>query len=50
MAKTKLNKDQLIGVLLLIAAALIFIPIPFIARNTIAGILVAAIGIYQLIK
>jgi len=46
----KLTKEQVIGILLLVSALLIFVPIPLINGSIIGAIIVATIGIYHLIK
>ena len=45
----KFTKEQWIGILLLIAAIMMFIPIPFIDAKMISAIIVVAIGLYKLI-
>ena len=46
----KLKKNQIIGILLLIAVALIWAPIPIPSKGTIGTIIVLAAAIYELIK
>ena len=46
----KLKKNQIIGILLLIAVALIWAPIPIPSKSTIGSIIVLAAAIYQLIR
>lgn len=45
-----LSKNQWIGLLLLIAAVLIFVPIPFINGNVIGAVIVVLVAIYHFIK
>lgn len=48
MAKDFLNYHQQ-GILLLVAAALIWAPIPWIAGGTLGALIVVLLGIYNLI-
>ena len=48
MAKWSTNQIQ--GILLLIAAVLLFVNIPFIDEKTIAAIAIVIIGIYNLFR
>jgi hypothetical protein len=47
---TKLKKNQIIGILLLIAVALIWAPIPIPSKGTLGTIIVLAAAIYELIR
>jgi hypothetical protein len=44
----KFAKEQWLGILLILAALLIWVPIPIPAKETIAAIIVVAIGIYKI--
>jgi len=46
---SKFSKEQWIGILLIIAAIMMFIPIPLIDEKIISAIIVVAIGLYKLI-
>lgn len=46
----KFSKDQLQGIILLIAALLIFAPIPLIPGQTIGGLAVIGVGLWNLFK
>ena len=48
MAKWSINQIQ--GILLLIAAILLFVNIPFVDEKTIAAIAIVIIGIYNLFR
>ncbi len=43
------GKEQWIGILLLLAAIMMFIPIPLVDEKIISAIIVVAIGLYKLI-
>ena len=45
----KFSKEQWIGILLLLAAVMMFIPIAFVDEKIISAIIVVAIGLYKLI-
>jgi hypothetical protein len=46
----KLKKNQIIGILLILAVALIWAPVPIPSKSTIGSLIVLAAGIYELIK
>ncbi|MEK6886024.1 MAG: hypothetical protein AABX17_03600 [Nanoarchaeota archaeon] len=47
---SKFSKEQWIGISLILAALLIWVPLNFIPmRTTIAAVIVVAIGLYKLI-
>lgn len=43
------SKEQWIGILLIIAAIMMFVPIPLIDEKIISAIIVVVIGLYKLI-
>jgi len=45
---SKFSKDQWLGILLILAALLIWVPLPIPAKETIAAVIVIAIGIYKI--
>jgi hypothetical protein len=47
---TKLKKNQIIGILLLIAVVLIWAPIPLESKGTLGTIIVLAAAIYELMR
>ncbi|MCK5624499.1 hypothetical protein KAI04_01530 [Candidatus Pacearchaeota archaeon] len=47
---TKWSSNQIQGILLLIAAVLLFVSIPFIDGRTIGAIIIIAIAIYNLFR
>lgn len=46
----KKSPNQVIGIILLIALALLYIPLPFIDEKSIAALLLLGCAIYLLIK
>jgi hypothetical protein len=44
----KFSKENWLGILLILAALLIWAPVPIPAKETIAAIIVVAIGIYKI--
>ena len=46
----KLTTNQIIGIILLIVLALLFVPIPFIDQRSISAVALLVIGIYMLVK
>ena len=46
---SKFSKEQWVGLLLLLAAIMMFIPIPFIDEKIISAIIVVVIGLYKLV-
>ena len=49
MAKKKFSRDQWLGLLLIIAALLIWVPMPFPAKAEIGALIVVVIGVFKLI-
>jgi len=45
---SRFSKEQWLGILLILAALLIWVPIPVPYRDSIAAIIVIAIGIYKI--
>jgi hypothetical protein len=48
--KSKYSSDKIIAIILLVCAALIFVPIPIPDKASIAGLLCLILGVYHLIK
>lgn len=46
----KLTTDQIMGIVLLIALVLLYVPVPLIDNKSIAAVALLACGIYMLVR
>jgi len=46
----KLSTKQILGILLLVALALLYVPVPFISGRSVASVAILVVAIYLLVK